>query len=211
MKPQMKLYHYWRSSCSWRVRWALELKGLKVESIPVNLLQNEQKAAGYALKNPMQAVPTLEVDGKPLSESLAILEWLEEKYPTPALLPSDPFSRAKVRELSLIIAAGTQPLGNLKVLQYVASDQGERAAFAKHWITNGLMAYEKKVRETAGTYSFGGNVTIADLCLIPQCYNAERFAVDLGQFPLIKGIYDRCLKTKACEKAAPHNQPGAAP
>ncbi len=206
---QLKLYHYWRSSCSWRVRWALEYKGIKYESIPVNLLQSEQRSAAYTEKSPTQNVPMMEIDGKPLTESIAMMEWIEETYPKPALLPSDPMTRATVRELMQIIASGIQPIQNLKVMQFHSADQKERDRWARHWITQGLRAVEQRLRQTAGTFSVGGEVTMADLCLIPQVYNAMRFNVDLNEFPICRRIYEHCLKLPSCDKAAPHNQPGA--
>lgn len=210
MQPQLKLYHYWRSSCSWRVRWALAIKGLKYESTPVNLLQNEHRSSTYLGLNPSGAVPTLVIDGVPFSESMAIMEWLDEVFPNPPLLPRDPLSRLKVRELMDIIGAGTQPIQNLKVQQFVSADAMERQRFAHHWITAGLNAYEERLKTgISGTYSFGGAITMADICLVPQVYNALRFAVNLNSFPLIRGIYERCLKDPRCDQAAPHNQPGA--
>lgn len=208
---QLKLYHYWRSSSSWRVRWALEYKGIPYDSIPVNLLQNEQRSAAYTQKSPMQHVPMLEIDGKPLSESIAIMEWIEETYPQPPLLPSDSMTRATVRELCQLIAADIQPIQNLKVMQYHSADPKERERWAHHWISQGLKAVEARLHQTAGTFSVGGALTMADLCLIPQVYNALRFNVDMNQFPLCRRIYEHCLKMPSCDKAAPHNQPGAQP
>lgn len=205
----LTLYHYWRSSCSWRVRWALAIKGLPYESKPVNLLQGEHKTPAYAKLNPSMSVPTLVTQGTPITDSLAILEWLEEKFPKPALLPSSPLDKAKVRELAYVIHSGTQPVQNLKVMQFHSPEQSERNRWAAHWIREGLNAFEKRVRQSAGTYCVGGQVTLADLCLVPQCYNAERFNVALKEFPTLKGIYERCLNLKECEAAAPHNQPGA--
>lgn len=206
---KLKLHHYWRSSSSWRVRWALEHKGVKYESVPVNLLQNEQRSAAYTQKNPMQNVPMLEVDGRPLTESIAIMEWIEETYPTPALLPADAASRATVRELTQIIASGIQPIQNLKVMQFFSSDAKERERWAHHWISQGLKAVEQRLRQTAGTFAVGGELTMADLCLIPQVYNAIRFNVNLDELPICRRIYEHCLKLPSCDKAAPHNQPGA--
>lgn len=208
---QLKLYHYWRSSSSWRVRWALEYKGIAYDSIPVNLLQNEQRSAPYTQKSPMQNVPMLEIDGKALTESLAIMEWIEETYPKPALLPTDAMTRATVRELCQIIASDIQPIQNLKVMQYYSADPKDRERWAKHWISQGLKAVEARLNQTAGTFSVGGELTMADLCLIPQVYNALRFNVDMNQFPLCRRIYDHCLKLPHCDKAAPHNRPGAQP
>ena len=203
------LYHYWRSSCSWRVRWAMELKGLSYQSIPVNLLKGEHKNHDFLARNPSGQVPSFEINGKSFNESLAILEWIEENYPTPPLLPTDSMSKIKVRELSYMIAMGTQPLQNLKVQKYFSSDGAIRKSYANHWIQEGLEAFEKRVVETAGTYCFGSSVSFADLCLIPQCYNAERFGVNLEKFPVTHRIYNYCLATPACHASSPSQQPGA--
>ncbi|SMF20734.1 maleylacetoacetate isomerase [Pseudobacteriovorax antillogorgiicola] len=208
---QLTLYHYWRSSCSWRVRWALELKKIPYQSVAVNLLKNEQQDPVYTQKSPAGLVPCLEFGGQYLSESIAILEWLEERYPQMPLLPRNLWDRAKVRELVGLIASDTQPIQNLKVLKFRSSDQKERAVWAKHFISEGLVAYEKAIQKTVGTYSFGGQITFADLCLIPQVYNAHRFNVDMNQLPYCEAIYQRCLKLPSCDAAAPHNQPGAQP
>lgn len=205
------LYHYWRSSCSWRVRWGLLLKSVPFNSAPVNLLTKEHQSQNYLIKNPSGLVPCLEVQGKFLSESVSILEWLDETYPKNKILPQDPLDRQYVRELSGIIASGIQPVQNLKVMNYFSNDQAKKTQWGKYWIEHGLAFYEKRVQKTAGTYSFGGMLTIADLCLIPQVYNAIRFKVDLQKFPIIKKIYDHCLLTNECNKAHPDNQPGANP
>jgi len=210
MSDQIELLHYWRSSCSWRVRWALAIKGISYKSTPINLLKEEQKIDSYTANNPSAFVPTIKINGESLAESGAILEWLEEVYPTPAILPQDSLSRIKVRQLALTIIAGTQPIQNPAVLKTVSSSPEARQEFGRHWIANGLAVYEKLLeRGNPGTYSFGSTVTMADLCLIPQVYNANRFNVDMSQFPLISGINQRCLATKECDTAAPHNQPGA--
>ena len=211
MSQKIELFHYWRSSCSYRVRWALALKNIPYKSTPINLLKNEHQNASFLQKNPSGLVPSLVVSGEVLNESLAIIEWLEETYPQVNLLPKDPLSRAKVRELSYAIACSIQPIQNLKVMRYISHDQKERAAFAKHWINEGLFPLEAKLQKTAGTYSFGGQITMADLCLVPQIYNALRFNVDMSLYPIANRIYHNCLKTKECEAAAPHNQKGAVP
>ena len=137
---------------------------------------------------------------------MAILEWLEEQFPKPALLPTSANDRLYVRQLSLAIVSGIQPLQNLSVLQYHHSDDGQRKETAAHWITKGLSKFEQVLaKNTPGTYCVASEITFADLCLIPQCYNALRQGVDLQQFPLIAGIYKRCLATAECQKAAPEN------
>lgn len=208
----LKLYHYWRSSSSWRVRWGLILKNLAFDLEAVNLLDDSQNASPHLTRNASGQVPVLEIQdgGKTtwLSESTAILEWLEETHSTPALLPQVTSERAQVRELCQMINAGIQPIQNLKVLKNISDDQNERQKWAVHWIEKGFAAYEKKIAATSGLYSFGDSITMADLFLIPQCYNADRFALDWSPFPLIKKINERCLQTEACQKAAPdHYKP----
>lgn len=211
MTNQLTLYHYWRSSCSWRVRWGLELKGLSYTSKTVNLLQNEQQSAAYLKVNPFGHVPALVVNQETLSDSMAILEWLDETYPQAPILPQDIASKTKVRELAYIVSSGIQPIQNLKVMKFISNDQKERVRFSAHFIAQGLKVFEEKIQQTAGTYSFGGQVTLADLCLIPQVYNAHRFKIDMNQFPVIQRIYSHCIQTPECHKAAPEQQPGAQP
>lgn len=210
MAEKIILHHYWRSSCSWRVRWALNHKAIPYGSETVNILADEQKSPAYLRKNPAGFLPGLEINGQFFGESLAMLEWLEEQYPTPALLPADPLQRLRIRQLAMIIAAGTQPLQNLAVVSYYSSDAAKKKESAAYWIRKGLKTFQN-VRNIAGpgTYSFGNGVTLADLCLIPQIYNALRFDVSMDEFSDLKAIYDRCLALPACDKAAPHNQPGA--
>lgn len=213
-KTTLTLHHYWRSSCSWRVRWALALKELDYESIPVNLLKNEQNDPAYLKLNPSGQVPCLIVHGKALSESLAIIEWLDETYPENPLLPKDPWMRAEIRSFCQMIAAGIQPLANLKVQNYVSSEAEKKALWARHFIREGLRPVEamlKTYSSDAKAFAFGDKATMADLFLIPQIYNAQRVQVDLSAFPLATRIYEYALKTSACEKAAPQNQPGAQP
>jgi len=201
----LELYHYWRSSCSWRVRWALNYKNVPYKDIAVNLVKGEQTKQDFLKKNPSGHVPCLLVGKQPLGESMAILEWIEETYPKNPLLPKDPFSRAIVRQLALTIAAGTQPIQNLKVQKHISTDAKVGQKFAKYWIEQGLQVYEKIAAQHAGTYSFGGELTIADLCLIPQVYNALRFGVDMSQFPISQRIYSHCRKLNSCVQAAPES------
>jgi maleylacetoacetate isomerase len=205
-----KLYHYWRSSCSWRVRWALELKKINYTKEAVNILQGEHNKPAFLAVNPSGQVPSLAIDdGIQLGESVAIMEWLEETHPSPALLPSDPVSKARVRELVQVICAGTQPLQNLKVLAAVSSDPAVKNAWAAQWIRNGLVNYEAKIRKTHGTYSFGGEVTMADLALVPQYYNAKRYNADVSDLPIIAKVYNNCMKLESCQKSMPESQPDA--
>lgn len=199
----LTLHHYWRSSCSWRVRWALELKGLKYKSVHVNLLKQENRREDYLKLHPGGFVPALVSDGFVLNESLAILEWLEENFPAPALLPMLSIDRVKVRQLSLIFVAGVQPLQNLNTQKYFSNDSKKREAWAKKWIIDGLNNFETVVSSCSGKYSFKDSVTFADLCLIPQCYNALRFGIGLESFPIIERIYKTCLKDEACKLSSP--------
>ncbi len=203
MTPNFTLYHYWRSSCSWRVRWALGIKKVPINLIPINLLKSEHKTPTYIEKNPNGTVPSMEIEGQNYGESLALLEWFEQTYPTPSLLPKDPLERLKVRQLSYTIAMGTQPIQNLKVLKYISTNRNDQIKFANYWIKTGLSTYEKLLPETVKDYSVGGKISLADICLIPQCYNALRFEVTLEEFPKIKIIYDHCMKTKECQESAP--------
>jgi maleylacetoacetate isomerase len=209
---RLTLHHYWRSSCSWRVRWALQIKGIPYESMAVNLLKGEQNDLVYLKLNPSGQVPCLIVDGRALSESTAILEWLEETYPDPPLLPKDPWLRAEIRSFGQMIACGIQPLANLKVQHHVSKDADKRSEWANHFVTEGLVPIETMLRrysDDAKAFAFGPSPTLADLFLIPQVYNALRVNVDMTRFPLAKQVYDNALKTKACDAAAPHNQEGA--
>lgn len=206
---QVTLYHYWRSSCSWRVRWALAIKKIKYQDVAINLLKNEQRSPQYLSVNPSGLVPTLAIDGMHLSESLAIIEYLEESFPgKAALLPQDRRKRARIREFANMLMT-IQSVQNLRVLKRHSNDLHERQRWAKEVIEEGLEAVEEKLRQSAGTYCFGGQVSMADLFLIPQIYNAHRFKINMNQFPICQRIYQHCLTTHECELAAPHNQPGA--
>lgn len=206
------LYGYWRSSCTWRVKWALNLKGLPYTSKAVNLLENEQTSPAYLKLNPQGKVPTLLVDGRPLSGSLAILEWLDETWPVPSLLPSDPWGKALIREMAYVIAMDTQPIQNLSVLRRLSDREDKRREWAQEFIRKGLKGYEQLVIQNAskGPYSFGNHLTLADICVVPQCYNAKRFDIDLQvEFPRLSEIYNFCLKTKPCYDSSPDQQPEA--
>jgi len=213
-KPNVRLYHYWRSSCSWRVRWALAIKGIACEFVALDMLTGETEGEAHRARNPMGYVPTLELLDEKLkdeknparrfiSESLAIIEWLEETYPEPRLLPASPLDRAHVRRLAELVNAGIQPIQNLSVLEHLSEDAGVRKLWSQHWIREGFKSYETLVRLTAGQYSFGDQVTMADLCLVPQVYNAHRFGVDMAEFPTIARIHSRALQTETCRAAMP--------
>jgi len=201
------LYGYWRSSCSYRVRIALNLKGLKYKYIPVHLRKEEQKAPDFAEKSPNQTVPVLSVAGKNLTQSLAIIDYLEETCAEFPLLPKDPLDRAQVRSLAQMIACDIQPLQNLRVLGKVSGEQSQRNEWAKNVNLEGLTRVEKAVAKTAGKYSFGNNVTLADLCLVPQVYNAIRFGLDVATlFPTIHRVNAALNELQAFKDAHPDNQ-----
>lgn len=201
------LYDYFRSSASYRVRIALNLKGLAYDSVPVSLLDNAQRAPEYLSKNPQGLVPAL-LDGEQLlTQSLAICEYLEETYPQPALLPNDAIGRARVRALALSIACDIHPLNNLRVLRRLeaqfAADQAGKDAWYQHWIQSGFEAFEQQIQSTHGHYCFGDTVTLADLALVPQVYNARRFNCDLSAYPTMRAIEQRCLALDAFARATP--------
>lgn len=201
------LYDYFRSSASYRVRIALNLKGLAYDSVPVSLLDNAQRAPEYLSKNPQGLVPAL-LDGEQLlTQSLAICEYLEETYPQPALLPNDTIGRARVRALALSIACDIHPLNNLRVLRRLeaqfAADQAGKDAWYQHWIQSGFEAFEQQIQSTHGQYCFGDTVTLADLALVPQVYNARRFNCDLSAYPTMLAIEQRCLALDAFARATP--------
>jgi maleylacetoacetate isomerase len=184
----LTLYDYHRSSASYRVRIALNLKGANYERVAVNLLKGEQKDADYRARNPQSFVPLLEADGKRLTQSLAIIAWLDAKFPEPRLLPADPDDQAHVRALALAIAADIHPLNNLRVLKHLAGlgvDQAGRDDWYRHWIREGFDALEALAAPRAGRFLFGDSVTLADVCLVPQMFNARRFQVDLAPYPTL--------------------------
>jgi maleylacetoacetate isomerase len=178
--------------------------------VPVNLLKGEQLDPTYLAHNPAGLVPTLKIGDRYVGESLAIIEWLDETWPAPALFPEEPLPRLHARQLALIIVAGTQPLQNPGLIGHFVKNEGERKAHVQHFITRGLETYSKVLAGgSPGRYCLGDAVSVADLCLIPQIYNAKRFDVAMAKFPRLAAIYDNCLATPACDQAAPHNQPGA--
>lgn len=213
----MKLYTFFRSSASYRVRIALNLKGLDYEQLPIHLRRGggEQFTPAYKAINPHALVPTLEDAGRYFTQSLAIIEYLEERYPKPPLLPADPAGRATVRAMALAIACEIHPLQNLRVLKYLHSElkQGEEDVnrWARHWIDLGFQALEQQVRALPhrGKFCFGDAPTIADVCLIPQLSNARRFHCDLSGYPTLVQIEAHCTALPAFAKAAPENQPDA--
>ena len=212
----MKLIGYFRSSAAYRVRIALNLKGVTVEHASRHLRKGEQRAPDYAAINPQMLVPALvHASGEVLTQSLAILEYLEETHPQPPLLPSDPVGRARVRALALIPTADIHPIQNLRVMGYLREKFGqtEESAFAwsRHWIETGFDAYEATIAKDTktGVFSHGDSPTLADLCLVPQVFNAARFKVDMKKYPTIQRIYDACLRLPAFDAAQPARQPDA--
>jgi maleylpyruvate isomerase len=202
----MKLFHYWRSSASWRVRYGLEVKGIQVEYIAVNLLAGDEKKESYLSLNPSGYLPSLKVEGSaPLGESLAILEWLEENYPSPSFFQGDSFDRARIRQLAESINSGIQPLQNLDVVKKFSGEKVEQDRWVIHWIERGLAVYENLLQAhgKASNFSYGDQPTLADLCLIPQCYSALRFQVNLEKYPLVNKIYTHALTTQACQRSHP--------
>lgn len=203
----MTLYHYWRSSASWRVRWGLELKKVPHEKVAVNLLAQEEKNPDYTAKNPSGYLPCLVVDGKPpLAESLSILEWLEENYPHPSFFSGDSYRRALIRQLAETVNSGTQPLQNLDVIKMISDDKEKQAEWVRHWIRRGLTVYETILSRSGivdAKFSVSDQPTLADICLIPQCQAAERFQVDLAAYPRVQDIYRHALTTPECAATHP--------
>ena len=211
----LSLRSYWRSSCSWRVRIALHLKGLDFETIPVHLVEGggQQHSEQHRALNPMRELPVLLVGDDPLGQSMAILEYLEETHPTPALLPTSPLDRARVRQMAEVINSGIQPIQNLRVMQKLGRDfelpKEQQLKWSRDWIDFGFQALHQLVTQYGGTFAFGDTMTLADLCLIPQLYNARRFQVDLANYPRLTAIEAVCAEHPAFVAAHPSNQPDA--
>lgn len=206
----MKLYSYFRSSCSWRVRIALNWKGLSYEYVPVNLLKGEQALDTHKAKNPWGSVPVLEDNTFRVGQSMAILEYLEESHPNPPLLPKDLYARACVREIAETINSGMQPYQNLAVLQHVKNEfDGDDKAWAQKWLHKGMQAVEALLHKCGGTFSVGDAVTYADVLLIPQLFGCRRFGVDLHEFPKALKVERACEVLDAFKNAAPDMQPDA--
>jgi maleylpyruvate isomerase len=210
----VKLYTYFRSSAAYRVRIALNLKGLPYEMVPVHLTRDggAQHTADFHAVNPQERVPALALSsGDVLTQSLAIIEYLDEIQPEPALLPADSLQRAKVRALAQVVACDIHPLNNLITLQYLKRvlkhDQAEIDTWYHHWVIEGFKAIEAMLGP--GPYAFGAHVTLADVCLVPQAFNARRLKVPLEAFPKIVAVEQACLKLTAFDKARPENQPDA--
>jgi len=205
MSLDIVLYSYWRSSSSWRVRNVLSLKGIPYQYKAVNLLKDEQLSEEYATLNPSRTVPSLWIDGNLLSESVPIMEYLEETRKEPALLPSDPYRRAKVRQIVEMVCSDIQPLQNLRVLKRVGEEK--KGEWGKFWIEDGFRALEKVLSASSSRYCVGEEITLADCVLVPQVYNANRFLVDMSLFPTISRIHNELMALDAFQRAHPDRQP----
>jgi maleylacetoacetate isomerase len=214
----LTLYDYWRSSACYRVRIALNLKGLAYEQKPIHLVEGggQQHGAAYRSINPQEVIPALVHGQRILRQSLAIIEYLEEAFPgEPPLLPATARDRAHVRALALVVACDIHPLNNLRVMQYLerehAIDQEARERWSRHWMAQGFAALEAMLAaDTAtGTFCHGDTPTLADACLVPQLYNARRFGLDLSPWPILRRIDAQCLALPAFDAARPERQPDA--
>eukprot|EP00090_Calanus_glacialis_P043493 TRINITY_DN7702_c1_g1_i1.p1 TRINITY_DN7702_c1_g1~~TRINITY_DN7702_c1_g1_i1.p1 ORF type:complete len:233 (+),score=71.57 TRINITY_DN7702_c1_g1_i1:49-699(+) len=213
MSDKPRLYSYFRSSCSWRVRIALNLAGLEVEQVPIHLVKNggEQHSQDYKKLNPLGQVPTLEMDGLLLTQSVAIMEYIHDTHPEANILPEDPAMKAKVRMITEMICSGIQPIQNLSVMQKHSQDQAERMAWSKYWITTGFRALEAVLQKTAGECCVGDKVTMADCCIVPQVFNATRFSVDMSEFPIIEKLNENLSSRPEFMAAHPTQQPDCPP
>jgi len=211
----LQLYTYFRSSASFRVRIAMNIKGLAYDPEVIWLLDNEQTSEPYRRLNPQALVPTLIEEGQRLIQSLAIIEYLDETRAGPRLLPGDPLGRARVRGLAQVIACEIHPLNNLRVLKYLKQQLGQAQPaidqWYRHWCEEGLAAFEVLLDDgKAGTYCHGDGVSMADICLVPQIFNARRFNIDLSFYPRTLAIHERLMKLDAFERAQPERQAEAA-
>ncbi|WP_192036011.1 maleylacetoacetate isomerase [Halomonas sp. YLGW01] len=212
----MTLHGYYRSSAAYRVRIALNLKGLDYDQVPVNLAAGAQCEEGFRALNPQGLVPVLETDdGERLTQSLSICEYLDERYPAlPALLPADVAGRARVRGLAQLVASEMHPLNNLRVLKYLVGelklDEAAKLAWYRHWVAEGFTALEAMLEsEQTGRCCHGDTPTLADICLVPQVYNAERFDCDLSAYPCLRAIAEHCRGLPAFAQASPERQADA--
>lgn len=211
----MKHYGYFRSSASFRLRIALNLKQLEAEPVLVNFSKKEQFSDAYRAINPQTRVPSLEIDGTILTQSLAIIEYLDETHPQPPLLPGDALGRARVRGLAQLIACDIHPINNLAVLNYLADPLGveeeQRNEWYRHWVAQGFTAMEAMLagHPATGTYCHGETPTLADICLVPQVFNAQRYQCPLEPYPMLMRIFDACMQLDAFDAAQPSRQPEA--
>ena len=210
----MKLHNYFRSSASFRVRIALHLKGLDFEYIPVHIARGDHKTGPFAAISADQLVPLLEDEDERFSQSMAIIEYLDEVYPEPALLPHDPVGRAHVRALAQSIACEIHPLNNLRVLKYLVrqlkvSDEAKNDWYL-HWVREGLLAFERQLAQhPAGVYCYGNTPTLADCCLVPQIFNGQRFDCDFSGMPRTMAAFEACMQLDAFQRAQPSHCPDA--
>lgn len=217
MSQSLQLYTYWRSSAAYRVRIGLHLKGLAHDLLPVHLVRDggQQHAPDYVALNPQHLVPTLRHGEQVLTQSLAILEYLDEVFPQAPLLPSSPQDRARVRALAQLVACDIHPLNNLRVMQYlertVEAQATRREEWTRHWMREGFAALEALLagHPDTGRYCHGDTPGLADCCLVPQLYNAHRFGVDLAPYPTLQRIEQACLALEAFDRARPERQPDA--
>lgn len=212
----MKLYTYFRSSAAFRVRIALNLKGLAYEPHFVHLAKGQHREPAYGAVNPQGLVPTLELDdGRRLAQSMAIIEYLEELHPRPPLLPKDPLARARVRSLSQLVACEIHPLNNLRALQYLRKQLGQNedqvGVWYRHWIADGFAKIEAELAGAAetGRFCHGDSPTMADCCLVPQVFNARRYEFDAKRYPTTMRVFEECMKLAAFDRAQPSKQPDA--
>ena len=211
----MRLYTYFRSGTSHRVRIALNLKGLAYEPVYVHLVKGEQQQEPYLAVNPQGLLPLLEDGEVRISQSLAIIEYLERTHPEPPLLPEDPPGEARVRSLALICACEMHPLNNLRVLQHLSRtlglDQAARDAWCRHWMEEGFAALERRLagEPATGRFCHGDRPTMADVCLVPQVVSSARWGTDLGPYPTVRRIHDACMALEPFVRAMPANQPDA--
>ena len=208
----MKLYNYFRSSASFRVRIALALKGLPYDYVPVDLRADAHLQAGYEAVNHAQLVPALVTDdGQTLAQSMAIIEYLDETHPEPPLLPRDPVGRAQVRALAQSIACEIHPLNNLRVLKYLVKEMGAsedaKNTWYRHWVRSGLEAFELQLAAHSGRFCWGDAPTLADCCLVPQIFNGQRFAVDFSGLPRTMAAFEACMALPAFQRAQPSSCP----
>ncbi|MDO6834411.1 maleylacetoacetate isomerase [Pseudoalteromonas carrageenovora] len=208
----MKLYSYFRSSAAYRVRIALNLKAIDYDLAIVNLLKSQQLDEGYLAVNPQGLLPALETEEGYLAQSLAILEWLDETYPQSPIIAGSAWQKAKIRNISYAIACDIHPVNNLRVLKYLSNvlnvDDEAKNKWYRHWIEVGFEKIELMISDSSD-YCVGDQPTLADICLVPQVFNAIRFKVDMAAYPKIAAIYERCNKLAAFDDAAPQNQPDA--
>jgi len=215
MSDALVLHGYWRSGTSYRTRIALNIKRLDYEQAPVDLRAGDQESAEYRALNPQGLVPALETADGILTQSSAILEWLEERYPDPPLLPPDLAGRAAVRAMAMAVACDIHPLGNLRVLKYLKQTFGQEQpaidAWATHWIAEGFAALEQMIAHLGGRFAYGENLTLADCHLVPQYYSAQRFGVDCTPYPHLVEAVRNAMAEEPVRLAHPDCQPGADP